>query len=373
MPQTSTSDAGPQGLNQAASSGIMNNSENSVIEVSLYTSLLQAGITAVTIDKLISSGYSSWVAVKAIEMEDVEIMGIHPLAQKRLLVKFIKDNIRNCNQENDVVSVPQPNVSSISTGMWDLGLNDNNGQGVHNTIAGNRADLDPLIYLGDKRADFLDIVDFVPNHMSVNQEQVISQGNGVEIVIKSGPKRLKIESVSPTMWTAANSRILSELLKNGKLATDHIGYYLAYTVKVCDLAQRYTWQSVLLYDREYRRLQATFGFPWGSDTQHLNTVHLRPKWNETDSKKGSVKTPHIEDKNYVGGSQVPICRLYNHSVCTYGSNCKYRHLCVVCQGNHPQSNHIFPKYGTHLNKRPTSGNDQVYQGQVDVTKYGTSR
>ena len=35
--------------------------------------------------------------------------------------------------------------------------------------------------------------------------------------------------------------------------------------------------SVLLYDREYRRLQATMGFRWGTDVQHLHTLHLQQR------------------------------------------------------------------------------------------------
>ena len=78
-------------------------------------------------------------------------------------------------------------------------------------------------------------------------------------------------------WTAANARIMAKLLLEGKLATKETAQYLGCTAKVVSLCQHYMWSSVLLYDREYRRSEAAYKFPWGSDVQHLATTQLIPR------------------------------------------------------------------------------------------------
>ena len=55
--------------------------------------------------------------------------------------------------------------------------------------------------------------------------------------------------------------------------------YLSFFVKVLELATKYTWESVLLYDNEFRILQHTYsGFPWMTDNSHLHEVVLIPRW-----------------------------------------------------------------------------------------------
>ena len=68
----------------------------------------------------------------------------------------------------------------------------------------------------------------------------------------------------------ANTRIFSTLLFAGKLPTARdVKDYLAYTVKVMELASRYVWESVLKYDDEFRQLQAAYGYPWSYNSHHL--------------------------------------------------------------------------------------------------------
>ena len=75
----------------------------------------------------------------------------------------------------------------------------------------------------------------------------------------------------------ANTRIFHSLLFAGKLPTARdIRDYLAYTVKVMELAGKYEWVSVLKFDDEYRQLQATYSFPWSYDSHHLHEVTLVP-------------------------------------------------------------------------------------------------
>ena len=118
----------------------------------------------------------------------------------------------------------------------------------------NRVDLNPLAYiLPRQKVKYLDITEFV-------------QPMGQE---------LTQEEVTPMQWSAANMRVLIELLRTGELKECSIYDYISYTVKVSELADTYVWVSVMRFDRAYRQLQAQNGFRWGSDSPHLDALHLR--------------------------------------------------------------------------------------------------
>ena len=49
-------------------------------------------------------------------------------------------------------------------------------------------------------------------------------------------------------WEAANMRLLNHLLYSIQLPWDEIEFYLAYTTKIFDSAEKNDWNSVLNYD-----------------------------------------------------------------------------------------------------------------------------
>ena len=87
------------------------------------------------------------------------------------------------------------------------------------------------------------------------------------IVVKSGPKKPKLENLTLSQWSIANLAILYRLSGENKLRGPSMLDYLSYTTRV--------YQVVLLYDREYRKLQGQMGFRWGTDVQHLHTLCLQ--------------------------------------------------------------------------------------------------
>ena len=98
-----------------------------------------------------------------------------------------------------------------------------------------------------------------------------------QIVVKSGQKRPKLENMTLSQWSVANRAILYQLVRENKLQGPSLFDYLSYTTKVYQLVQRYNLISVLLYDREYRKLQAALKFRWGTDVQHLSSIHLQAR------------------------------------------------------------------------------------------------
>ena len=103
---------------------------------------------------------------------------------------------------------------------------------------------------GNITPTYYDITEFVTGNM---EEEIIVGGNGSQqVILRSGPKKPKLESVSLAQWSVANLASLYWLLGDEKLDASNILDYLSYTTKICQLVQRFNLVSVLLYDREYR-------------------------------------------------------------------------------------------------------------------------
>ena len=101
------------------------------------------------------------------------------------------------------------------------------------------------------------IIDYVNNIVPQEEEETLGNQGSAKIVVTYGPKKPKLESISIPQWVVANTRIFYTLLSEGKLSTQSaIQDYLAYTVKIMELIARYDWKSILMYDNEFRKLQA---------------------------------------------------------------------------------------------------------------------
>ena len=88
-------------------------------------------------------------------------------------------------------------------------------------------------------------------------------------------RRPKLSEVSLSEFNIANTRILFRLIETGQLPTfSDLKDYLVYSVKINQLASKFSWQKVLKYDGEYRLAQAKYSFPWSYDSHHMHTVLL---------------------------------------------------------------------------------------------------
>ena len=66
--------------------------------------------------------------------------------------------------------------------------------------------------IAGEKGKHLDICDYVARSGLKIEEEVVASGGLHSIVIKSGPSKVKLETVSPTQWAAANAHIMAELV-----------------------------------------------------------------------------------------------------------------------------------------------------------------
>ena len=119
--------------------------------------------------------------------------------------------------------------------------------------------------------------------------------------------------------------------------------YIAYTAKIGELATRFSWPSVLLFDKEYRERQAMYNFRWGVDCPHLSTVFLKERVSTSGWKpKGAGAYGKQSSRGNVAASSEgprPFCKQFNRGACTYGTRCNFEHSCSECRGNHSFADH----------------------------------
>jgi len=89
----------------------------------------------------------------------------------------------------------------------------------------------------EQSSAYYDIVDFVPGVVNVK-----------ECFIEAGPKRQKLETVSPCQWGSTNARILYKLMAEGTFTYDDVHKYLPCTVKIFQLGERFMLESCIITD-----------------------------------------------------------------------------------------------------------------------------
>ena len=112
---------------------------------------------------------------------------------------------------------------------------------------------------GEKPLSIPDLVGVNTLLASPKNEHEIGDTDGARIVIIANKYKVKLENVTLPMWIAANSRIMQELVRTGKLSgTSSISDYLSYIVKFAELLESHTFLSVVVYDNESCSINTVF-------------------------------------------------------------------------------------------------------------------
>ena len=268
----------------------------------------------------------------------------------------VRNTFGQSSQDNSL-NGPSWLIAGNANGSVNSGNNTANS--MNNLLLSQSADnvshswRDPQIFLesaasGKSAPMYYDITDFIGNQ--VEEEIVVGGSGATQVVLKSGPRKPKLENVTLAQWSVANLAILYKLVAESKLHAGNILDYLSYTTKVCQLVQRYTLISVLLYDRQYRQLQARHGFRWGTDVPHFHTIHLQPRTaRPTNPAPHKANTaPHKSVSNTAQNLTLDgkvICKLYNSKAGCHYKECKFVHQCsnAGCHQFHSAQNHTHSK------------------------------
>ena len=247
-------------------------------------------------------------------------------------------------------------AGTLEDSLLALGTTDFSGSGKSpatlNSTTLSRLDNDPHVFLGrqqkagtkqgEKPLLIPDFVNLGTYDNSEEEQEIGNNASGAKIVLRAAKGKPKLEQITLSMWVAANSRIMHELHKKGKLSatTSDIADYLAYTVKFAELLESHTLASVVAYDNEYRKLQCEYGFRWGSDSQHLHTrflIRRRPPMSGANLQKLPPRLNRQPQESHT----IPICRKFNSITGCHWPNCRYQHVCLVpnCHQGHPQHEH----------------------------------
>ena len=132
-----------------------------------------------------------------------------------------------------------------------------------------RVDLNPHVYLDKPNAGKEEKPVLIPDFVDVYSgstepdEQEIGSSGGAQVIVRAFKKKTPaLETITLLQWMGANVKILNVLLERQNMNVTAIQDYLAYIVKVSELVEEHTWQSVILYDNEYHKRQHRHGFCW---------------------------------------------------------------------------------------------------------------
>lgn len=198
-------------------------------------------------------------------------------------------------------------------------------------VPGLSATFDPRILLTVKAATTkaVHITQFLPERTrkrrAARRKQLLvsTEENAQTLVIQEDTEH-PYAGINIEEWGGANARLMHHLLKTGLLVHSHVDFYLAYTAKIFDLADKYVWDSVMDYDHTYRELQAEHQFLWGTLSPHMELQILIPK---RRSQLGMPTSTQATNSGQGQGPRSADCKLYKaRGSCPFGQKCKYKHV-----------------------------------------------
>ena len=162
---------------------------------------------------------------------------------------------------------------------------------------------------------------------NLGRNVVVDTGSGnQDIVVGLQSNEHPYAHISIAEWGAANCRLMNYLLQEGHLKRPDIEYYLAYSAKIYDLAEKYEWYSILQYDYEYRELQSEHGFNWGVSNPHLELQVLVPR--KVANTRNPLK-PSTFKKDPIDTANEECKLMLAHGYCRFGDKCRYKHRPTV--------------------------------------------
>ena len=310
--------------------------------------LLSEGITDTNTKTLLGNGITCKRTLSLLTSEDMHVLAVQPLGQRRLLEFLVRDGPpatpthRLTSQDHQKSHDQDPVMASLGHLLGRQCSSSDDGESLDSYIP-------PFAIAGGKK--HLDITEFVRCFNIVDERVLAASDGDMQVLIRgAGSSKPKLDDVSPLAWMGASLRILRALIRKGDLAVKDLDNYLTYMEKISDLSAKYTWSSMRIYDREYRRWQAQTGVSWLQDNSHLAEAYLYVRQDAAKVNPmamRSLRAPATKTRQQ-SDHQGQICRQFNFGNCQFGNACRYQHICLKpqCQQAHAIVNHNTPKNQT---------------------------
>ena len=146
----------------------------------------------------------------------------------------------------------------------------------------------------------------------------MSTNDEFQLICRAGPKKPRLESLAVNQWSVANIAIMHKLVQDDTLPLSQVFDYLSYSTCMYRLMSACELVSVYLFDREYKKLQHTHNFRWGTVVGHLSTQHLRLRPPIPRQDNANVDYILSNAMSSAGNSTVDGAVI---------SGCKYAHVC----------------------------------------------
>ena len=168
----------------------------------------------------------------------IETMGL-TLAQKLVLLEFAsKDTATKDIPANKKDGMPQS--MCLDAVLDGLQLSSADGQyrmtndAEQKRLESSLGALDSQIYLrgGSPAKKFLSIIDFLKLVPPVSDEQVVSEDDGIQMVLRLTSQKPKLQNVAIEEWTMANMNIIDALMAEGVLFATGVRDYMSHTIKI---------------------------------------------------------------------------------------------------------------------------------------------
>ena len=193
--------------------------------------------------------------------------------------------------------------------------------------------LDPrtILSMKSRKQKALNITDFITEPTKKRRQArkreliLTTSGTSEDQIVLRPDEDHPYSGISIHEWGAANCRLMNCLLEKQYLQRCEVEYYLAYTTKLFEWAQKYEWESILEYDFRYRELQAEHDFKWGSFSPDME-LHILERRQYT--KQFASRRQQHSQNNARGRSERPQEDCWTFKAkgkCPFGENCKFQH------------------------------------------------
>ena len=237
-------------------------------------------------------------------------------------------------EQQGASSSGKPDLDMAS--VWQILDNTTNNQPTdkQQSSAGKPHVFDPFSFdsVSSDSSKCRDVKDYVTLLHETNKNKQTLNLGGVELSIPE--TKPKLESISPLQYMEASQKILREMVFKDGADLETVMEYTGYVIKIATMGQRFNWQSVLKYDSEYRRYQATNKFKWGADNAFTMMVFLKDSMSKDQASQfQQPQRRPFQNRlrtKYDSASGRIVCEKFNGRNGCSLTACKYAHVCSTC-------------------------------------------